>query len=194
MRPVDGRATLPRHGAPAGRQGRSADGATTPCRSGIMPCPIAHTAPRDSSAGAIMAAGLHILARLTEGDEAARWSELRRPPARRPARQLRPHPQPRRAWFPGARRRTCPGRPFRHHAALWRLFLHGSADALARAHRVFLVRGSATPEKGVLRQSHPPPTDECRSCPSAAAAPPTSWWDARPCGARAAARCRCAAA
>jgi unsaturated chondroitin disaccharide hydrolase len=31
------------------------------------------SAPRDSSAGAIMAAGLHILAGLTSGDEAARW-------------------------------------------------------------------------------------------------------------------------
>ena len=36
--------------------------------------PDPRNAPRDSSAGAIMAAGLHILARLTEGDEAARWS------------------------------------------------------------------------------------------------------------------------
>ena len=33
--------------------------------------PDPRTAPRDSSAGAIMAAGLHILARLTEGEEAA---------------------------------------------------------------------------------------------------------------------------
>lgn len=35
--------------------------------------PDRRTAPRDSSAGAIMAAGLFILARLTEGEEAARW-------------------------------------------------------------------------------------------------------------------------
>jgi unsaturated chondroitin disaccharide hydrolase len=36
------------------------------------------SAPRDSSAGAIMAAGLFILARLTEGDEAARWQRFAR--------------------------------------------------------------------------------------------------------------------
>jgi unsaturated chondroitin disaccharide hydrolase len=38
--------------------------------------PDPQSAPRDSAAGAIMAAGVYILARLTEGEESARWSHL----------------------------------------------------------------------------------------------------------------------